>query len=84
MGKKQAEDPAMGRVRTLIEKSGFSLHELGLKMGYPPETARQSVWQFLHSADPHISVLRRLAIALGVTIEELVATKKNAVADRKG
>jgi transcriptional regulator with XRE-family HTH domain len=73
--KQQAEDPAMVRVRTLVKESGLSLHELGLKMGCPPETARQSVWQFLRTADPHISVLRRFAEALGVTIEELVAAK---------
>ena len=43
----------MAKVRALFEESGLSLHELGIKMGCPPETARQAVWQFLRTSDPH-------------------------------
>ncbi len=74
--KQQQEDPVMGKVRTLFEKSGLSLHEVGLKMGCTPETARQTVWQFMRTSDPHISVLRRFADAVGITIEDLVGKKK--------
>ncbi len=76
MPRRTTEDPVMKKVRKLADESGLSLHELGLKMDCPPETARQSVWQFLRSGDPHISVLRRFAIALGLTIEELVGERK--------
>jgi transcriptional regulator with XRE-family HTH domain len=74
--KQQQEDPVMAKVRALFEKSGLSLQEIGLKMGCSPETARQSVWQFMRTSDPHISLLRRFADAVGVTIEELVGKKK--------
>jgi pyrroloquinoline quinone (PQQ) biosynthesis protein C len=45
-------------------------------MGCTPETVRQAVWQFLKTSDPHISLLRRFADAVGITIEELVGKKK--------
>jgi hypothetical protein len=50
----------MGKVRNLFEKSGLTLNDLGIKMGYPAVTARQSVHQFMKTADPHISVLREV------------------------
>jgi hypothetical protein len=68
-------DPSMEKVRALFEKSGLTLHELGLKMGCPPETARQSAFQFLKTADPHVSMLRRFAVAMDVPIEKLLAQK---------
>jgi transcriptional regulator with XRE-family HTH domain len=74
--KQQQEDPVMAKVRALFDKSGLSLQEFGLKMGCTPETARQAVFQFLKTSDPHISLLRRFAEAAGVTIEELVGKKK--------
>jgi transcriptional regulator with XRE-family HTH domain len=75
MAKNHQEDPVMAKVRALFEKSGLSLHDLGLKMECPPETARQAVWQFMRTSDPHISVLRRFAKAVGVPVEELVVEK---------
>ncbi len=76
MVKKQLEDPVMAKVRTLFEKSGLSLHDLGIKMDCPPETARQAVWQFMRTSDPHISVLRRFARAVGIAVEELVGERR--------
>jgi hypothetical protein len=35
-------------VRTRFERSEMTLDDLGLKMGYPKETARKSAWQFLN------------------------------------
>jgi hypothetical protein len=56
-----------------LEKSGLSLHELGLKMGYLKETARQSAWQSIQKTeDPRVSVLRRFAKAMGVSVKDLV------------
>ena len=66
----------MTKVRTRFEKSGLSLHDLGLKMGYPAETARQSAWQFMKSGDPRISMLRRFAVALDIPLIELVGEKR--------
>jgi hypothetical protein len=71
------EDPSMEQVRTRFKESDLSLHGLGLKMGYPPETARQSAFQFMKSGDPRISMLRRFADAMGVALADLTdPTKK--------
>jgi transcriptional regulator with XRE-family HTH domain len=75
MGDKH-EDPSMETVRARFEASGLTLHELGLKMGYPETIARQSAFQFMKSEDPRISSLRRFAAAMGVSVEELVAATK--------
>lgn len=73
MRKSRKEDVAMLRIRDHFEKSGLSLHELGVKMGYPEETARKSAWQFLRQTDdPRISMLRRSAAAMGVSLHDLV------------
>lgn len=63
----------MKRVLARFEKSGLSLHELGLKMGYPEESARKSAWQFLRQTDdPRISMLERFAKAMGVEVPDLL------------
>ncbi len=66
-----SDDPVMGNVRALFEESGLSLVALGRRMGYSDKIARQSVWQFLRSRDPRLSMLRRFAEAMDVTVEEL-------------
>lgn len=67
----------MIRVRAKFEASGLTLDELGNRMGYAPETARKSAWQFIRqTGDPRVSMLRRFAHALEIPIEELVAEKK--------
>jgi transcriptional regulator with XRE-family HTH domain len=66
------DDPAMKRVRTMFKESGLTLHELGLKMGYEPEIARQGAFQFMKSHDPRISMLRRVAEALEIELKELL------------
>jgi transcriptional regulator with XRE-family HTH domain len=76
------EDKAMGEVRSRFKKSGLSLHELGLKMGYDAEIARQSAFQFMKTGDPRISMLRRFAAAMNLSIEELVS--EGTRAKRKG
>jgi transcriptional regulator with XRE-family HTH domain len=69
---KAKDDPAMKKVRTLFKQSGLTLQGLGEKMGYGPESARQSAHQFMQSSDPRISMLRRAAEALGVELKELL------------
>jgi transcriptional regulator with XRE-family HTH domain len=72
------EDPSMPRLREWLEKSGLTLHELGVKMGYPETVARKAVWQLLRTGDPRIGTLRKFAEAAGIPIEELVAGPKRA------
>lgn len=67
------DDAVMATVRTRFEKSKLSLDELGLKMGYPKESARKSAWQFLNkTSDPRLSMLRKFAQAVGVKLSTLV------------
>ncbi len=76
MAKKQKESDAMANVRALFEGSGFSLIELGRRMGYPEQTARQSAWQFMRSNDPRLSVLQRFADAMSVPLDDLVPRRR--------
>jgi transcriptional regulator with XRE-family HTH domain len=69
---KAKDDPAMKKVRILFKESEMTLHDLGVKMGYAPENARQAAHQFMKSNDPRISMLRRVAGALGMELKELV------------
>jgi transcriptional regulator with XRE-family HTH domain len=74
---KPAADQSMARAVKLFEKSGKTLEELGLAMGAHPATARMTAWQFLNrTTDPRISMLRRFAKALNVSLDELVADSK--------
>jgi transcriptional regulator with XRE-family HTH domain len=72
MGKERLEDPVMAVVRERFAKSGLTQQELGERMGYAPASARQSVSLFLKSGDPQISMLRRFAIALGISPKSLL------------
>jgi hypothetical protein len=71
--KSGAPDPAMRKALKLFEKSGKSLDQLGQEMGYEGDVARKSVWQFLHrTADPRLSMLRRFAKAMGISVKDLL------------
>ena len=73
----ESPDKAMLRVRELFEQSGFTLDELGQKMGYAGDVARKSAWQFLNrTADPRLSMLRKFAEAIGVPVASLLAEEK--------
>ncbi len=64
---------AMDRAKLLFDKSGLSLDELGQRMGYSGDTARKAAWQFLNkTSDPRLSMLRRFAEALNVSLVDLV------------
>jgi transcriptional regulator with XRE-family HTH domain len=66
-------DPVMNKAIAIFEASGLSLEELGQKMGYAPDKARRSAWQFLRrTRDPRLSMLRRFAAAIGASLRELV------------
>ena len=76
MAKKQKDDPSMDRVRALFSESGLSLLELGRRMGYGEDTARQSAWQFMRTGDPRMSMLRKFAEAMGVPVDQLTQRGK--------
>jgi transcriptional regulator with XRE-family HTH domain len=62
----------MDAVRKALAASGMTQQALGEKMGYPPESARKSVSQFLKSHDPRVGMVRRFADALGVPLSRLM------------
>jgi transcriptional regulator with XRE-family HTH domain len=73
VAKKRDKESAMARIRARFEKSGLSLHDLGLRMGYSEETARKSAWQFIQKTDdPRLSMLRRFAKAMDVSLNDLL------------
>jgi hypothetical protein len=75
--KKDHHDPIMRRVIQLFEKSGKTLEALGAGMGADPATARQTAWQFItKTADPRISMLRRFAKAMDMSLAELINEQK--------
>ena len=79
---KHEADAAMKKATEIFEQSGKTLEELGALMGYEPETARRSAWQFLRkTSDPRLSMLRRFAKAMEISIEELIAEKKKQRTD---
>ena len=72
MGKERHNDPSMEKVRERLEASGMTYQQLGEKMGYAPTSARQAVFQFLKSGDPQVSMLRRFAEAMGISVKSLL------------
>ncbi len=68
----------MVKVRALFERSGLSLHALGLAMGYDAKIARQSAFQFLKSSDPRVSMLQRFAKAVGVPLPDITGYGHNS------
>ncbi|MCA9031721.1 MAG: helix-turn-helix transcriptional regulator [Planctomycetaceae bacterium] len=72
MPKEKIHDPIMDVVKERLEKSGMTYQQLGEQMGYSPKSARQAVSQFLNSGDPHISMLRKFAKAMGVSLTTLI------------
>src|ERR1700723_355613 len=51
--------------------AGWTMERLGIEMGYPENSARKSVSQFLKSKRPQLSTLRRFSDALGVPMQSL-------------
>jgi transcriptional regulator with XRE-family HTH domain len=76
---KETIDPTMMNVAKLFEESGKSLAQLGEAMGYSSDIAKKAAWQFLHKTnDPRLSMLRRFAKAMNVSLEELVTHKRRS------
>ena len=69
----EERDPAMVNAKRIADASGMSLQQIGEAMGYPPELARQSIWQFLNRTnDPRLGMLRKFATAVGVDVRDLI------------
>jgi len=62
----------LSKAKRLATKSGLTYQQMGVRMGYPKESARQSVGQFLNSTNPSVAMLVKFAKALGVDAKELL------------
>ena len=60
------------KAKRAVSESGLTHEEIGLRMGYSKESARQSVWQFLHGTNPSLAMMCKLAKALGVELGDLL------------
>ena len=68
-------DPAMTNLLNAwdsLKESGWTMQKIGEMMGYPSDSARKSVSQFLKSKDPRVSMLRRFAKAAGIKLSTLI------------
>ena len=60
------------RIRHIWKGCGDSMETLGVKMGYPRESARKSVSQFFQSTtDPRLSMIFKFADAMGISVTDL-------------
>ena len=62
----------MKKAKQLAKDSGLSYQAIGERMGYPPESARQSVSNFLNGRNPTLAKLLRFAEAMGVEARDLL------------
>jgi transcriptional regulator with XRE-family HTH domain len=60
------------KARQLAKESGLTYQQIGELMGYPPESARQSVGQFLNGSNPSVAMLLRFAKAIGAKPRDLL------------
>ncbi len=60
------------KAKQLAKKKDLTYQQIGERMGYPPESARQSVGQFLNSTNPTLEMLLRFAKAIGVKPRDLL------------
>ena len=60
------------KAKRLAQESGLTYQEIGVRMGYPPKSARQAVWNFLNGKNPSVAKLTRFCEAMGVEPGELL------------
>jgi transcriptional regulator with XRE-family HTH domain len=78
MGRKtnNSIDIVREKMRAAIEQSGLTQEEVGLRMGLPKSSARQSVSRLVNKDvkhDPRLSTLLSLAKALEMPITDLLS-----------
>jgi len=62
----------VGNAKAAAKKSGLTYRQIGLEMGCPEESARQSVYQFFTGGNPTVGLLIRFAKAVKVDAKELM------------
>jgi hypothetical protein len=72
-----AKGESMKKIKKIFYSSDLTMEDLGLKMGYPPTTAGQSVFQFLKSDKPRLDVVQRFASAMGMPVEKLIVNDQS-------
>jgi len=60
------------KAKRLLKESGLSYREVGEKMGYHPDSARQMVYRFLLGRNPSAAAVAKFAKALGKQVEEVL------------
>lgn len=60
------------KAKRLLSESGLSYRQVGERMGYDGEFARQSVYRFIHGRNPSAIMVKRFAEALGVEVKQLL------------
>lgn len=72
----EKSDPSMAKIKEEYERRksecGWTLHILGLAMGFPRKHARKSAYQRLNIKVPRMDTLRRFSRAFDIALEELV------------
>lgn len=70
MSTQENDTPTMDRVREIWKAKkaeGWTQEQLGVAMGYPAKSARQSVSQFFKSTRPQLAMIQRFMDAVGVS-----------------
>jgi len=60
------------KMRRVAKRSGLTLQEIGDKMGYQSESARQAVWNLLNRKNVSVTTLKRFAKSVGVDAGDLL------------
>ena len=66
------EQQVLKKMKKLMKKRGLTYQQVGERMGYPKESARQSVNQVLNSKNPTLKMFLKLAEAIGVEPKDLL------------
>lgn len=59
------------KAKQAVVESGLTYEQIGMKMGHPKESARQSAWQFLNSKNPSLAMLLRFAKAMEIDVRDM-------------
>jgi len=56
----------------LMRESELTYQEVGERMGYHRDSARQIVYRFVHGRNPSAAAVAKFAKALGLTVEDVL------------
>lgn len=60
------------KAKKIAKKRHLTYQKIGEAMGYPPDSARQSVNQFLNGSNPTVRMMLKFAEAIGVDPRDLL------------